>query len=202
MNPTEDVTRLLEAVNEGDDSAHERLLPIVYEELRGIAHRQMRGERTDHTLNTTALVHEAWIKLADQDRTTWQNRLHFYGVASTAMRRILINHAQARTAAKRGGGAPHVPLDDVEPFFGEREAEELVALDRALGRLESFNPRGAAVVTHRFFGGLTHREIAELLGTSEVTVRRSWTVAKSWLRREVRTLLGFEPEFRATDGSV
>ncbi|MBT8403824.1 MAG: sigma-70 family RNA polymerase sigma factor [Gemmatimonadetes bacterium] len=201
MAQTEDVTRLLEAVNGGDTGAADLLLPLVYEELRRIAHRHMRGERTAHTLNTTALVHEAWIKLADQELTTWQNRLHFFGVASTAMRRILINHARDRTAAKRGGGAPHVSLDEVEPFLGEREAEELVALDEALDRLATFNPRGAAVVTHRFFGGLKHREIAELLGTSEVTVRRSWTVAKSWLRKEVRRRLGFDPELRLTSGS-
>jgi len=193
---TSAVTRLLQEAGEGDKGAEDRLLPWVYEELQAIAHRHLRRERPGHTLNTTALVHEAYIKLADQDRTTWQNRLHFYGVASTAMRRILLNHAQKRRAQKRGGDAEHVPLDEVEELLGEREAEELLALDEALDRLKEFNPRGADVVVYRFFGGLTHDEIADLLGTSTITVRRSWSSAKSWLRRELRTALGFEPGLR------
>ncbi len=190
---TEAITRLLGQVGEGQGDAAEQLLPLVYEELQAIAHRQLHSERADHTLNTTALVHEAWITLADQTRTSWENRLHFYGVASTAMRRILINYAKARSAQKRGGGAPHISLDEVESILGERDAEELLALDEALDRLADFNPRGAEVVTQRFFGGLTHDEIAELMGTSTVTVRRSWSVAKSWLRRELRGALDFEP---------
>ncbi len=195
---TQIITRLLGQVGEGQGDAAEQLLPLVYEELQDIARRQLRSERSDHTLNTTALVHEAWITLADQNRTSWQNRLHFYGVASTAMRRILINYAHARNAQKRGGGAPHIPLDEVAAVLGERDAEELIALDEALVRLADFNPRGAEVVTQRFFGGLTHDEIAELMGTSTVTVRRSWSVAKSWLRKELRGSLDFEPGMQIT----
>jgi len=195
MDRTAAVTRLLGEVNDGREGAADRLLPLVYEELQDIARRQLRAERPGHTLNTTALVHEAWIKLADQDRTSWQNRLHFFGVAATAMRRVLINYARARTAMKRGGTAPHVDLDEVEHLLGEREAEELIALDEALDRLREFNPRGAEVVTQRFFGGLTHDEIAQLMGTSTVTVRRSWSVAKSWLRRELTSSLGSTPGF-------
>lgn len=201
METSAAITRLLEEASDGSEEAAHRLLPLVYDELHAIAHRHLAGERPGHTLNTTALVHEAYIKLADQDRTTWQNRLHFYAVASTAMRRILLNYAERRSAQKRGGGAPHVPLEDVEEFLGEREAEKLVALDEALDRLKDFNPRGADVVVYRFFGGLTHDEIAELLGTSTVTVRRSWSTAKSWLRRELRAGLGFDPELRI-GGSV
>ncbi|MEX2530549.1 MAG: ECF-type sigma factor [Gemmatimonadota bacterium] len=194
MESSEAITRLLREAGAGDEEAAHRLLPLVYDELREIAHRHLRKERVGHTLNTTALVHEAWIRVAGQDRTVWQNRLHFYAVASTAMRRVLLNYAEKRRAQKRGGNAPHVPLEEVEEILGEREAEEIEALDEALNRLKAFNPRGEAVVVYRFFGGLTHDEIADLLGTSTVTVRRSWSSARSWLRREVRVTLGFEPE--------
>ena len=202
MEKTGAVTLLLEQVTRGERAAVDELLPLVYDDLREIARGHLLGENRGHTLNTTALVHEAYIKLADQDRTTWQNRLHFFGVASIAMRRILLTWAERRRAQKRGGGALHIPLDDVENVLGDSEAEEIIALNEALDRLADFNPRGAEVVTHRFFGGLTHDEIAQLLGTSAITVRRSWGVARSWLRRELRDELGRDPDLRLGAGTT
>jgi RNA polymerase sigma factor (TIGR02999 family) len=171
----------VEALNE--------LFPLVYDELRRLARRRLRREREGHTLTPTALVHEAYLKLVGQTRVEWQNRAHFYAVASQAMRRILINHAEARNAQKRGGSAPHLSLDEVELAFTDDEVEELLVLDRALERLTEFNPRGADVVVYRFFGGLTHAEIAEVMDMSAVTVRRAWGAARSWLRRELRESL-------------
>lgn len=171
----------MEALNE--------LFPLVYDELRRLARRRLRREREGHTLTPTALVHEAYLKLVGQTRVEWQNRAHFYAVASQAMRRILVNHAEARNAQKRGGSARHLSLDEVELAFTDDEVEELLVLDRALERLTEFNPRGADVVVYRFFGGLTHAEIAEVMDTSAVTVRRAWGAARSWLRRELRESL-------------
>lgn len=193
--PEGPVTQSFQSAEPGDRDAYDRLFPMVYEELRRLAHGHLRLERDDHTLNTTALVHEAYLKLADQTRVQWQNRSHFNAVASQAMRRILINHANRRRAGKRGGGAPHVPLEEAELLFSDRQAEELLALDEALTHLCNFNRRGADVVIYRFFGGLTYDEIAEVMGTSPITVRRSWNGAKSWLRRELRrTLSGWDPD--------
>ena len=139
-------------------------------------------ERAGHTLNATALVHEAYVKLVDQTRVEWHGRSHFFAVASEAMRRILVNHARARNALKRGGKESHVPLDDADVFVSDAQSEEVEALGEALDRLEAFDPRGAAVVTYRFFGGLKNEEIAEVLGVSPVTVRRQWRAARAWLR--------------------
>jgi RNA polymerase sigma-70 factor (ECF subfamily) len=180
-----DVTQLLAQASGGDIAALNRVLPLVYDELRRIAHMRLRAERDGHTLSTTALVHEAYLKLVEQERVEWRSRTHFYAVASEAMRRILVNYAHARRAAKRGGGAVHVPLDEALVPLDDEQVEELIEIDEALTRLEAFNPRGASVVVHRFFGGLGHAEIAEILGVSEVTVRRSWTSAKAWLRGEL-----------------
>ena len=168
-----------------DAEAIDRLIPLVYDELRRIARAQRRRERPEHTLNTTALVHEAYLRLADQTRVQWRDRAHFYGVAALAMRRILINHAVARRAAKRGDGVTPVPLDESVIVLDDRQADELLALDEALARLRAFNPRGAQVVEYRFFVGLNYEEIALLLGTSAVTVRRAWDAARAWLRREL-----------------
>ncbi|MEQ9401222.1 MAG: sigma-70 family RNA polymerase sigma factor [Longimicrobiales bacterium] len=182
------VTRLLAEASGGDRSAMDRLFPLVYDELKAISRARLRREREGHTLNATALVHEAYLALVEQDRVEWQSRAHFFAVASLAMRRILISYARARLSEKRGGGQAHVPLDDVAgsvespDVLSPDEATELVALDDALGELETFNPQGAEVVQYRFFGGLEHREIAEVTGVSEVTVRRRWTAAKTWLR--------------------
>lgn len=185
-----DITQLLRDASGGDRRAFDRLLPLVYDELRRTAHGRLRAERDGHTLNTTALVHEAWLRLVDQTRVEWQSRAHFFAVASDAMRRILIDHARRSRAGKRGAGAVVVPLDaalDTEDPLAlpDEQADELLALDDALARLAAFNPQGALVVQYRFFGGLTTDEIAAVLGTSERTARRTWTVARAWLRREL-----------------
>lgn len=182
---TAEVTKLLALASNGNVEALNRLVPLVYGELRRIARAQLRSERPDHTLSTTALVHEAYLRLVDQSRVQWRDRAHFYGVAATAMRRILVNHAQARRAQKRGGGAVAVPLDESLPALEETQAAELLALNEALERLEEFNPRGARVVEYRFFAGLTHEEVAEVLGVSTITARRAWSAARAWLRREL-----------------
>jgi RNA polymerase sigma factor (TIGR02999 family) len=183
----ESLTELLAHASGGNADAFNRLFPLVYEELRLLARSRLRAERDGHTLNTTALVHEAYLKLIDQTRVQWQNRAHFFAIASRAMHRILINYAHMRNAGKRGAGAAHVPLEEVGIEMTDAQVDELIGLDQALGRLREFNERGADVVVYRFFGGLTHDEIAEVMGTSTVTVRRSWTVARAWLRRELDT---------------
>lgn len=194
-----DVTLLLRKASSGDKDAFDQLLPLVYDELKRLAHGRLRHEREGQTLNTTALVHEAYLKLIDQTHVEWQSRSHFFAIASQAMRRILIDYAKARKRIKRGGDARQVPLDAVdsararEALFSPQQATELLALDEALERLARFNRRGADVVQYRFFGGLAHQEIAEVLGVSEITVRRSWTVARAWLRRELQRELSDEP---------
>jgi RNA polymerase sigma factor (TIGR02999 family) len=193
-----DITRLLRAVSLGDRSAFDRLVPLVYGDLSVLARHNLRSERDGHTLNTTALVHEAYLRLADQTRATFDNRHQFFAVASEAMRRILIDYAKRRQAGKRGGGAPQLPLEEAEDvpstvFLGDQQAVELLALDDALTRLAAFHPQGAAIVQYRFFAGLAHSEIAELLGTSERSVRRSWMTAKAWLRRDVTDALSDAP---------
>jgi RNA polymerase sigma factor (TIGR02999 family) len=187
MSPGEsaELTDLLVQASGGDAVALNRVFPIVYEELRRLAQKHLRSEREGHTLNTTALVHEAYVKLVDQ-RVHWQNRAHFYAIASQAMRRILINYAEMRKAGKRGGGALHIPLEEAGLAMPIERIDELLALDQALERLKAFNPRGAEVVVFRFFGGLSYDEIAEVTGTSTMTVRRAWTAARSWLHRELR----------------
>jgi RNA polymerase sigma factor (TIGR02999 family) len=179
------VTRLLLDASHGNREAFDRLLPLVYDELRRVAQNQMSRERPDHTLNATALVHEAYVKLVGQERVEWTGRAHFFAVASQAMRRVLVTHAEARRAQKRGGGAPHVPLDVAAEALTVRQANDVLDLHEALERLEAFNPRGARVVECRFFGGMPYPEIAEVLGVSEPTVRRAWSAARAWLRREL-----------------
>lgn len=184
------VTQLLHQASKGNQDAFNKLLPLVYEELKQLARKKLRAEREGHTLNATALVHEAYLKLVDQKEVEWQSRTHFFAIASQAMRRILIDYAKLKKAGKRGGGAPHVSLEAAESkspgeIFSDDQANELIALDDALNRLAEFNQRGAEVVQYRYFGGLSHGEIADVLGTSEITVRRAWIMAKSWLRREL-----------------
>lgn len=177
---------MLAELNGGNRTVLDAMLPRVYDELRAMARRQLRGERADHTLNTTALVHEAYEKLVQQDRMTWQNRAHFLSLAALSMRRILINYARDRAAQKRGGGAPVATFED---GMARRTArvDDLIDLDDALKRLETLHERQSQVVTYRFFGGLTQREIAEVLGVSEPTVRRDWRLARAWLSRELRS---------------
>jgi len=178
--PHADVTALLADLRAGDDGAVDAILPYVYDELRAVADRQLQGERSGHTLNATALAHEAYLKLVRQDRVDWQSRAHFLGVAALAMRRILIGYAKRRAAEKRGGGAPVATFDDGAVGRVAR-AEDLLALDEALDQLAARAERPARVVEMWFFGGLEQREIAEALGVSEKTVRRDWTAARAWL---------------------
>jgi RNA polymerase sigma-70 factor (ECF subfamily) len=177
------VRELLRAWNDGDTSALERLTPIVYEELHRLARRYMRGERPGHSLQTTALVNEAYMRLVGYERMQWQNRAHFLAVAAQLMRRILVEHAR-RHNLKRGGGVPHVSLEEAALVGGDRAAD-LVALDDAMNTLAQLDPRKAQVVEMRFFGGLNVDETADVLKVSPATVMRDWSTAKAWLYREL-----------------
>jgi RNA polymerase sigma factor (TIGR02999 family) len=168
-----------------DPAAAESFFPVLYEELRRIAHRQLAVEREGHTLSTTALVHETYVKLADQTRALFTSRAHFLAVASRAMRRILVTHARKVQSQKRGGGWRHIDLEQVDIPVDDR-ADALVALDAALDRLSAFNPRLGQVVECRFFGGMTEEETAVALGVTERTVRRDWVKAKGWLLRDLK----------------
>jgi RNA polymerase sigma-70 factor (ECF subfamily) len=178
-----EVSTLLHAWSEGDRDALERMTPIVYEELHRLAHRYMRRERPGHSLQTTALVNEAYTRLVDYKRMQWQDRAHFFAVSAQLMRRILVEHARRRNL-KRGGGVQHVSLDEAAVVGGNRAAD-LVALDDALNALARFDPRKVQVVEMCFFGGLTLEETAEVLKLSSVTVRRDLRTAKAWLYREL-----------------
>lgn len=184
MDSQENVTQLLEALTNGDRGALDELLPLVYNTLHRLAHRELLGERRGHTLNTTALVHEAYLELVKLDRVEWQDRAHFIAVAAKAMRHVLVDYAVKRNAQKRGGDRRQVPLEDIHGMTTQR-AVELLALDEALHRLEAIDERQAQVVECRFFGGFTIRETAEVLGISEATVSRDWTRARAWLNREL-----------------
>ena len=174
-----DVTALLDGARAGDDAAVDALLPLVYDELRALAGGQLRGERSDHTLTPTALVHEAYLKLVGQ-HAPWQNRAHFFGIAALAMRRVLVHHARRRAAGKRGGGLAAVTLHE-DGVARETPADEVLALDEALDRLAAIAERPARVVELRYYGGLTHQETAEVLGVSVPTVKRDWQTARAWL---------------------
>ncbi len=178
------VTQLLLDWSEGDKAALDKLMPLVHEELRRLAHHYMGRERPGHTLQTTALVNEAYLRLIDQRSVHWQNRTHFFGIASQLMRRILVDHARARNYAKRGGGAHQVSLDEAMVVSPERAAD-VVALDDALSALAEIDERKRQIVEMRFFGGLSIEETAEVLGVSPGTVMRDWTLAKAWLHREI-----------------
>ena len=182
---TDDITRLLGEMGAGNEDALGALLPLVYDEMRRLARHHLRRERAGHTLTTTALVHEAYLKMVGQE-APWENRAHFFGVASMAMRRILVNYARDRARLKRGGGAVRITLDDAPPLMSEDRAAEILALDDALGRLAAINARAGRVVECRYFAGLTIEETAEALGTSPMTVKRDWRLAKTWLRRELQ----------------
>jgi RNA polymerase sigma-70 factor (ECF subfamily) len=178
------ITHLLVAWGNGDQGALEELMPLVYRELRRLAHRCLGQERPSHTLQTTALVHEAYLRLVDQQEASWKNRAQFLAIAAQMMRRILVDYARARQYVKRGGGAQHVKLDEAMAVSCDRAAE-VVALDEVLMRLAELDPRKGRVVELRFFGGLSIEETAEILGVSSGTVMRDWTLAKAWLQREI-----------------
>ena len=179
-----EVTQLLMAWNDGDQTALERLIPLVHAELHRIARRYMSNERAGHTLQTSALINEAYLRLIDAQQVRWQNRAHFFGIAAQLMRRVLVDFARSRGYKKRGGGAVQVSLDETMVITKER-GEDLVALDEALSALSELDERKGRVVEMRFFGGLSEKEIAEALTVSQETVRRDWRLAKSWLRRRL-----------------
>jgi RNA polymerase sigma factor (TIGR02999 family) len=178
------VTQLLADWSHGQDAALGELTPLVYEELRRLAHHHMGRQRPDHTLQTTALVNEAYLRLSDQTSPNFTNRSHFFAVAAQAMRQILVNYAKASQSQKRGGGALKVELDEVA-IVSPEESKEIIDLHEALERLASLDPRKARVVELKYFGGLNHDEIAEVLKISTVTVRRDWIFAKAWLHDEL-----------------
>jgi RNA polymerase sigma-70 factor (ECF subfamily) len=176
------ITQLLIEWREGDESALDRLIPLVYNELHRLAHHYMRSERPGHTLQTSDLVNEAYLRLVDHKGMRWQNRAHFFGVAAQAMRRILVDHARSRGSAKRGGRARMNGLDDAATL-PQRQATDLVALDEALEELAVLDARKSKIVEMRYFGGMTLEETAEALGISTATVSRDWNTAKAWLLR-------------------
>ena len=182
-SPEGDVSTLLRAWSNGDQSALDRLAPIVYGELRRLAGHYLRGERTGHSLQATALVNEAYLRLVDYKRMRWENRAHFFAVSAQLMRRILVDHAR-RHNLKRGGGVQHIGLEDTAVVGGGR-TEDLVVLDEAMEALAHIDPRKAQVVELRFFGGLSVEETAEVLGISPATVKRDWVTAKAWLYRDI-----------------
>ncbi len=190
--PSADVTLLLTQVANGNQDAAARLIPLVYEELHRLAERRLRLERPNHTLQPTALVHEAYLKLVAQRNANWQSRAHFFALASQLMRRILVDYARSRLRAKRGGKQVKLPLDEAL-LFTEDRCDELLALDESLERLEKLDARQSRIVELRFFGGLTVEEAAEVLGISPKTVKREWSTAKAWLYGELKERHGHDP---------
>lgn len=185
MQPQLEVTQLLEDWRTGDPEAADQLMPLVYNELRRLAHYQLQRDRSDHTLDTSALVHEAYLNLVDQ-QAKWQSRAHFFAIASQVMRRILIWYARKRSAAKRGGNHPNLSLDENEVVvLPEDRLEELLSLDQALTRLKAMDARLCRIVEYRYFGGLTVDETAQVMKLSPATIKRDWKTAKAWLHREL-----------------
>jgi RNA polymerase sigma factor (TIGR02999 family) len=179
---SEDVTQLLIAWGKGDESARDQLMPLVYDELHRLAHKHIRKERPGHTLQTSALVNEAFVRLVDQKDVQWQNRTHFFAIAAQMMRRILVDYARSRRYAKRGGNARQVTLNE-DLIMSDQRSADVVALDEALGELAGIDERKGKVVELRFFGGLSIEETADVLAVSPGTVMRDWTLAKAWLKR-------------------
>jgi RNA polymerase sigma factor (TIGR02999 family) len=186
MDPASDVTLLLIEMTNGNKEAESKLIPLVYDELHRLARRHMRRERTDHTLQATALVNEAYLKLVEQRFVHWQSRARFFAIAAQTMRRILIDHARGHVREKRGGGQKMLALDKVLVFSAERSLEFL-RLDQSLHRLAELDPRQSKIVELRFFAGLTVEETAEVLQVSPKTVKRDWSIAKAWLHGDLRT---------------
>ncbi len=183
---SDDVTALLRKVQAGDTAARERLARIVYDELRRIARRYMRRERVGHTLQATALVHEAFVRLIDEKHHTWAGRAHFIAMAARAMRQILVDYSRRHTAAKRGSGRHAAPLEDAALLFSESQAADFVALDEALDRLKALDARQSQIVEMRYFGGLTVEETANVLAVSTETVKKDWALARAWLYGQLR----------------
>ncbi len=183
--PPKEITQLLVAWGDGDKEALDDLMPFVYQELRRLAKNYMRNQRSDHTLQTTALVNEAYLRLIDSSQVRWQNRTHFFAISAQLMRRILIDFARAKNANKRGGDSPKITFDERLPVSVEKETE-LIALDEALKELAVMSPRQAQIVEMRYFGGMNEKEIGEALEISTRTVRRDWRVAKAWLFRKLK----------------
>ena len=179
------VSRLLADWGRGNQEAREALMPVVYDELRRLARRHLWHERPDHTLQSAALVNEAYLRLVRQEPPQWQNRAHFFGVAAQMMRHILVDHARSRLAAKRGGGAPRLSLDADIAFHHESDVD-LIALDAALEKLAALDSEQSRLIELRFFGGLSIEETAVVMGTSPATVKREWATARAWLRREMK----------------
>jgi RNA polymerase sigma factor (TIGR02999 family) len=184
MATPDEVTQLLIDWNKGDEGALEKLLPMVYEELRRLANSRLRNQRPDHTLQPTALVNEAYLHLIDCNNIQWQNRAHFFGVAAQLMRNILVDHARSHQAAKRGGDRHKVSIDDL-PELAKGQDVDLIALDDALKGLAAIDEQKSRLVELRYFGGLTIEEAAEVLGVSPATVKREWNMARAWLLREM-----------------
>jgi RNA polymerase sigma factor (TIGR02999 family) len=184
LPPSPDITQLLLAWSNGDQTALNQLMPLVYQELHRLARHYMRREQVGHTLQTTAVIHEAYLRLVDQRKVRWQNRSHFYAICAQAMRRILVDHAKGQHRAKRGGGAAQVSLEEVANLAQDR-ATDLVAVDEMLQQLQVFDSRKSQVVELRFFGGLSVDETAEVLKIAPITVMREWKLAKAWLYREL-----------------
>ncbi|MGH9769673.1 MAG: sigma-70 family RNA polymerase sigma factor [Blastocatellia bacterium] len=187
MEPIEGITQLLIRWSDGDREALDRLMPLVYGELRRLARGYLRRERLNHTLQPTALAHEAYLRLIDQKRANWRNRAQFFGIAAQMMRRILVDHARLHSAAKRGDGDYHLSLNQADQAAQavDQQAIDVLALDEALGRLAVFSTQQSRIVELRHFGGLTIEETAAVLGVSHATVEREWSVARAWLRREL-----------------
>ncbi|MEK7855163.1 MAG: sigma-70 family RNA polymerase sigma factor [Acidobacteriota bacterium] len=181
----QEISQILHEWGKGGKEASDKLMPLVYDELRRQAARYLRRERPGHTLQTTALIHETYLKLIDQKNVDWQNRAHFYGIAAQAMKRILIDHAKARHREKRGGAAENLPLDEARFVVSDETNVDIVALDQALTKLAAFDPRQASIVDLKFFAGLSIEDIAETLEVSPATVKREWNSAKAWLFSEI-----------------
>lgn len=178
---TQDLTQMLLKLSEGNTQVVDDILPLIYGELRNLAGNYLRRERSDHTLQPTALVHEAYLKLIDQKQVKWQNRAHFFGIAANIMRRILVDYARQHKAEKRGGDAEKMPLEEEIVIVASGKSAELLALDEALETLAEIDPQKSKIVELRYFGGLSVEETAEVLGVSEITVKRHWRMAKAWL---------------------
>jgi RNA polymerase sigma factor (TIGR02999 family) len=182
----QDVTRLLQEMTDGNEGAPEALLPLVYDELKKLAAAYMRNEREGHTLQTTALVHEAYVRMVDWKEAGWKNRSHFFAVAAKMMRQILVDYARRHRSEKRGSGGPKIALDEAITFAAEKDLD-LFALDEALTKLESFDQRQCRIIEMRFFGGLTIEETAEVMKLSPATVKNDWTMARTWLYNQLRS---------------